>query len=863
MPFKPIKPSTVALESPEAMFRDLRKRTVAAPHAHQADILRSYQRDALEKPHVALQLPTGSGKTLVGLLISEWRRRTRGERCLYLCPTNQLVNQVVGQARAQYGIDAIAFTGSKAEYPSDDKAAYGRSDAIAVTSYSSLFNVAPYFLDPQFIVLDDAHAGEQYISSAWSLRVERFREQHAPLFATIVGILARVISPISLQRLTGSWNDHWDRAWVDKIPTPSLVPLFPELSAAIDEHVNGLTLRYQWRMLRDHLTACQLYVGSSDILLRPLIPPTLTHAPFANATQRLFMSATLGAGGDLERISGIPEIYRLAAPEGWDRQGVGRRLFLFPGSSLSSENEEEVQGQLIERAGRALVIVPDDRRAESYREWVSRKLRIPVFDARQIEQSREPFVSSRRAVAVMANRYDGLDLPKDDCRLLLVEGVPRATNLQEQFFVSKMGAVALLNDRILTRVVQAFGRCTRDATDYAAVVVWGDELLSYLSAKERRTFLHPEVQAELEFGLTQSKEAGASTYVEYLDHFLRQSKEWSEAENSIVALRNEAKVTTLPGTADLRNAVKSEVDYQYFLWNNRLPEALDAARKVLGALLSPDLRGYRALWLYLAGSAAWLAENSGQAETAAIAREYFRQASAAALGVQWLTSLAHSREFVNESAADQSPLFSVIERLESQLGKLGLATDQKFAREEAFIRQNLTKADSGSFEQAQERLGRLLGYEAGNLESTGSPDPWWIADESLCLIFEDHSNAVSDFIDVKKARQVSSHPNWARANLALSPRASIIPILVSPATKADKAALPHLETVLFWDIAAFREWADRALTVVRELRATFPGNADFAWRSEAMERYKRAAMDPQGLVALLAPLKASVVLALK
>jgi hypothetical protein len=133
----------------------------------------------------------------------------------------------------------------------------------------------------------------------------------------------------------------------------------------------------------------------------------------------------------------------------------------------------------------------------------------------------------------------------------------------------------------------------------------------------------------------------------------------------------------------------------------------------------------------------------------------------------------------------------------------------------------------------------------------------------LCLIFEDHSNAVSDFIDVKKARQVSSHPNWARANLALSPRASIIPILVSPATKADKAALPHLETVLFWDIAAFREWADRALTVVRELRATFPGNADFAWRSEAMERYKRAAMDPQGLVALLAPLKASVVLALK
>src|ERR1043166_2549012 len=98
MPFKPMKSSSVALETPEAMFRDLRKRTIAAPHAHQADVLRSYQRLGLSKPDVALKLPTGSGKTLVGLLIGEWRRRTRGERVVYLCPTRQLVHQVVEQA---------------------------------------------------------------------------------------------------------------------------------------------------------------------------------------------------------------------------------------------------------------------------------------------------------------------------------------------------------------------------------------------------------------------------------------------------------------------------------------------------------------------------------------------------------------------------------------------------------------------------------------------------------------------------------------------------------------------------------------------------------------------------------------------
>jgi superfamily II DNA or RNA helicase len=43
---------------------------------------------------LALELPTGTGKTLVGLLIAEWRRQTGNERVLYLCATRQLAHQV-------------------------------------------------------------------------------------------------------------------------------------------------------------------------------------------------------------------------------------------------------------------------------------------------------------------------------------------------------------------------------------------------------------------------------------------------------------------------------------------------------------------------------------------------------------------------------------------------------------------------------------------------------------------------------------------------------------------------------------------------------------------------------------------------
>src|SRR5260221_9071040 len=119
--------------------------------------------------------------------------------------------------------------------------------------------------------------------------------------------------------------------------------------------------KYPWRMIGEHLNACQLYVSSSEVLIRPLIPPTWAHAPFANATQRIFMSATLGAGGDLERLTGRSRILRLPIPEGWDRQGIGRRFFIFPDKSLKEPDVAALRRELMKEAGRSLVLTPSDK----------------------------------------------------------------------------------------------------------------------------------------------------------------------------------------------------------------------------------------------------------------------------------------------------------------------------------------------------------------------------------------------------------------------------------------------------------------------------------------------------------------------
>jgi Rad3-related DNA helicase len=73
---------------------------------------------------------------------------------------------------------------------------------------------------------------------------------------------------------------------------------------------------YALTMIESHLDRCMVYASYRGLLIRPLIPPTTTHRAFANPDRRLYMSATLGAGGELERAFGRPPIHRIPIPKG-------------------------------------------------------------------------------------------------------------------------------------------------------------------------------------------------------------------------------------------------------------------------------------------------------------------------------------------------------------------------------------------------------------------------------------------------------------------------------------------------------------------------------------------------------------------
>lgn len=849
MAFKTESFAPKAAANPALHFKTLTKREFPDVMPHQKEMLETYAAEFENLSDVALQLPTGSGKTLVGLLIADWRRRKSGDRAVYLCPTKQLVRQTVHQASEQYGIDVVDLSGKKSSFSPEDKTAYKLGKKVAISTYSGLFNSNPFFDDPDLVIIDDAHAAENYIANMWSLGIPN----SSALYSALVEFLRPHVGAQAFAKMTGDWAGPTDSMWVDKLPTPLLDTFAPEISQIIDAHSgpDNPEFHYTWSLLREHLNACHIYLSAKEILVRPLIPPTFTHSAFARAKQRLFMSATLGAGGDLERLTGRSKIHRLAAPEGFQTAGVGRRFFIFPTLSCSDEDSDVLRLAMQEQAGRSVVLTPSMAQATEHSERINKCLEeFTVFTSADIEDNKAPFVSSDKAVAVLANRYDGIDFPGDQCRLLCVDGLPKAMNGQERFLMSKLGASAIYNDRVQTRILQAMGRCTRALQDRSAVVVTGTELVDYLADDRHWKHFPSELQSELTFGVDQSTEVTSEDFLENFEMFMANDAAWGSADSAIRDAIENFSQEQFPAMDDLASVVRSEISYQQAIWNHDYSQALAATREILGNLNHPDLRGYRALWHYLSGSLSARLSRRPNDDYTRAANEQFLSAKRAAPSVSWLNTLLQElkpSEQPEEHTAEET--HKQVEAIVDSFVVLGTATNHKFEKKVARITEGLN--DENAFETALVELGEILGFTAGNDESDAAPDPWWLG-HNFGIVFEAHAGGDgSTVFGATKARQASTHPKWIKKMIPGTVEMDIQSVLITPCTKAKSGADPHLEDVHYWHLQSFRDWAIHAIAILRELKGTFPGDADLAWRAEASSRLEAEGLTLERLLGTL------------
>lgn len=835
MAFKKIRKLSLDLSTPQTLFRDMKNKKIPGLLEHQSTIIDNYMDNYYNSKNVALELPTGSGKTLVGLLLGEFKRLKDKKRVVYVCPTVQLVNQVVEQSKKKYGIKTIAFTGKIKEYNAENKSAFIAGDSIAVTTYSAIFNSNTFFDNVDVFIFDDAHSSDSYISKFWTIDISR--ETNYDVYVNFTNALKSYIEKDSYHRMLSKSCDEIDINWVDVISVFDLDGIIENITSIIDEWEKDFKNREAWKNIKGYLEACNIYISYSQIIIKPMISPTQTFQPFSKAEQRIYMSATLGESGELQRITGIDNIDTIGVPEGWDKQGLGRRFFMFPTAKFNDAEMYDFIIDTIKMEERSVILAPDDTTCEKIKNLLEERTDYKIMGNSDFSKSKEKFVNETKAIAVLANRFDGMDFEGDECRLLFLWGLPKAMNLQERFFITRLATSILFNERIRTRLTQAIGRCTRGIVDYSAVCILGSNIEKELVMEEKKALFHPELAAEIDFGYEQSRNLESyDDAIENMQIFKEHGDEWDSADGEILSLRKniieqrEKSPNKMKKIFEsLSEASKYEVKFQYSLWNKNYKKCIIDVNNILNNLNNEALKGYRGYWNYMA---AYVYKRDFQLVNALQCKE---KALKFIGGLTWLPNILDSRSLEDRNSNDYDK--RQVENIEQYIVKLQPG-NVKYERKCSEIINGL-KDRGTKVEEALKELGTLIGYSADNKNIPTAPDTYWILNNGVCLISECKiKDKDTNPIDAEEIREAKTHREWLISNGIITNDTITYTVFVTNSKYLHVDACSIASELYYVNIVDVQNFANKALGVISDIKGILKTDGDIILRERALEKLK-------------------------
>ncbi len=277
-----------------------------------------------------------------------------------------------------------------------------------------------------------------------------------------------------------------------------------------------------------------------------------------------------------------------------------------------------------------------------------------------------------------------------------------------------MGAKAQFQDRIRTRVTQAMGRCTRDEGDYSVVLFMSPDLMKWCSTSGNVKGIHPELQAELQFGMENSDNRSVGEMVKLVREFLRQSDEWQNGEEDIRRKRDDATKVKDATTEKLKKAAPLEIDFVYAMWKGQYTDALMISIKVTEALEGgTDLKPYRSFWYELASQAAFHAfRQSRDKALHETAVKHLRNAAASA-GLKWANE-AIRKLGGQVSAEEELPVQEWFLELNATLEKLG-TIGGAFEKKIAEAREWITSMESSHWSRRPRNARQTVGSQGDTI----------------------------------------------------------------------------------------------------------------------------------------------------
>jgi len=738
----------------------------------QLSVLTEWYDNHRESRDVIVKLHTGQGKTLIGLLVLQARLNDSKGRALYLCPDNFLIAQTCEQAR-QFGISTCT---ADPDLPDD----FLNSEKILVTSVQKLFNGLTRFgLNHQSVsvgtlLMDDSHACADRIREACRIHIP----SSEPAYNTLKTLFAEDLEQQGVGTYADICNDQRDAL----LPVPYWAWLSRETEVAsiLSANSDRRSIKFAWPLLKDILGFCQCVISGAAIEIEPYIPPLSAFGSYWKAGHRIFMSATVT--DDAFLVKGLqlaPET--IIKPITYEKESwSGEKMVLLP----SLIHEEFDRGKMVSGFARPnskrrygiVALAPSFLRAKAWEPYGAVVATTETVST-VIDELRK---GQYEKTVVLANRYDGIDLPDDTCRVLIFDSKPFSESLTDLYQESCRPNSEATLMRTIRTVEQGMGRSVRGEKDYSVVIITGTDIIRLVRDKESRKHLSPQMATQIEIGLE---------IVELARQEIEEGKQPSAAFNSLIrqclnrdedwkAFYVEKMEKVKPAGANERvlrlyaaelTAEQAYIAGDYFSASKKLQELLDS-----GTVNSEDR--------------AWYQQEMARYHYRSNRIESQRLQIAAHKGNRSLLKPASGVTVAKLTIVSQGR----VERIAAWVSKF-----EDYAQLDITLSDILgslvfgTKADK--FEQALDELSRALGFagERPDKEWKEGPDNLWALDDTQYILWECKSEVeiARSEINKREAEQMNRSSAWFDKHYQGS---KVKRVIIHPAnTVASAAAFTH------------------------------------------------------------------------
>lgn len=484
--------------NPIELYEDLDRSSQTGPlRPVQESVLKEWYFNQREKRDLIIKLHTGEGKTLIGLLILQSKINANEGPCMYICPNKFLADQAFYEAK-KFGIK-VCLIDEMNNFPND----FLEGKAVLLTYVQKVFNGRTIFgLDNHFkkintLVMDDAHACLDAIKNAYTIVVNRNKNSN------IYNKFLELFESELKDQGEGTFIDiteNYDYESIMMVPYWAWIDRISEVISILAPETEQDFLKFSWPLLRDELEKCDVYLNGKEIQIVPHAFNVKRFGSFDKAKQRILMSATTQDDIFFVKNLGV-SIEAIENPlVSSDKRWSGEKMIIIPSQISDQLNREIVINYICKfnwnKFG-VCALVPSYVKRDDYAD-----LYCELIDSKNIFEG----ISRRQdgkygKTLVIANRYDGIDLPDDACRILIIDSLPYFGNMSDIYEENGRIECELIRRKIAQKIEQGLGRGVRGDKDYCCILIIGADLVKFLMSVETRSYFSKQTRKQIEIGL--------------------------------------------------------------------------------------------------------------------------------------------------------------------------------------------------------------------------------------------------------------------------------------------------------------------------------------------------------------------------